>query len=362
MTTYPNLTNFVCPLPLRRYPQIVMGHGSGGLMMNELIEHLFLPAFEAQAGAGLGDAAVFDLNGPFLNGPMPQGGRLAFSTDSFVVSPPIFPGGDIGSLAVHGTVNDLAMMGARPIHLSAGFILEEGLPMDTLGQIVQSMAAAAGAAGVTINTGDTKVVERGHGDGLYINTSGLGIVPDGINPAPRRAQPGDLLLVNGTLGDHGIAIMSLREGLEFETQIVSDSAPLNGLVAGMLLACPDIHVLRDLTRGGLAAAANEIARASSVSLVIEEQIVPVQPAVQSACEILGFDPLYVANEGKLLAIVPPYAAESVLEAMRRHPLGLEATCIGQVTADHPGVVIGQTAIGSQRVIDLPAGELLPRIC
>ena len=358
MTVAPTLTGFVCPAPLRRYPQIVMGHGSGGQMMQELIEHLFAPAFgQAAQAAALSDAAVFALNGA-----AEPGCRLAFSTDSFVVSPPIFPGGDIGSLAVHGTVNDLAMMGARPLHLSAGFILEEGLPMETLGQIVESMAAAARAAGVMVNTGDTKVVERGHGDLLYINTSGLGLVPPGIDPRPERARPGDLLLVNGTLGDHGIAIMSLRAGLEFETQIVSDSAPLNDLVGTMLDVCPGVRVLRDLTRGGLAAAANEIARAAQVSLVIEEQAVPIQPAVQNACEILGLDPLHVANEGKLLAIVPPERAESVLAAMHDHPLGQEAALIGRVAAEHAGLVIGQTAIGSRRVIDLPPGELLPRIC
>ncbi|MBN1991406.1 MAG: hydrogenase expression/formation protein HypE [Anaerolineae bacterium] len=357
MTTI-NLTNFVCPLPLRRYPQIVMGHGSGGQMMNELIEHLFAPVF---AGAGqpvpLSDAAVLELPDILANG-----SRLAFSADSFVVSPAIFPGGDIGSLAVHGTVNDLAMMGAQPLYLSASFILEEGLSLETLGQIVQSMAAAAQIAGVRIVTGDTKVVERGHGDGLYINTNGVGILPPGINPTPGRVTPGDVLLVNGPLGDHGIAIMSLRAGLQFETQIVSDSAPLNGLAAEMLKACPDLHAMRDLTRGGLAAAANELARDANVGLEIEETAVPVQLAVAGACEMLGLDPLHVANEGKLLAIVPAGSAEVVLAAMHNHPLGQQAALIGRVTETHPGVVVGRTAIGGQRVIDLPAGELLPRIC
>jgi hydrogenase expression/formation protein HypE len=358
MTNQVNLTNFVCPIPLRRYPQIVMGHGSGGQMMNELIEHLFAPAFaDTDQPAPLSDAAVLGLPENF-----PHGSRLAFSADSFVVSPPIFPGGDIGSLAVHGTVNDLAMMGARPHYLSASFILEEGLPIDTLGQIVQSMAAAARTAGIRVVTGDTKVVERGHGDGLYINTNGVGIIPPGINPTPNRITPGDVLLVNGPLGDHGVAIMSLRAGLQFETEIVSDSAPLNGLVAEILAIYPHIHAMRDLTRGGLAAAANELARDAEVGLEIDEPAVPIQPAVASACEMLGLDPLHVANEGKLLAIVPPELGEGVLATMQNHPLGQQAAIIGQVTPTHPGVVVGLTSIGGQRVIDLPAGELLPRIC
>jgi hydrogenase expression/formation protein HypE len=323
-------------------------------MMHDLITHLFAPAFGQET---LGDAAVFSLNGALA-----EGGRLAFSTDSFVVKPLIFPGGDIGSLAVHGTVNDLAMMGARPLSLSAGFILEEGLLMETLGQVVQSMAAAARQANVSIITGDTKVVERGHGDGLYINTSGIGVVPAGVDPAPHRAQPGDLLIVNGPLGDHGMAIMSLRAGLQFESDIVSDSAALPGLVAAMLAACLDIHVLRDLTRGGLAAAANELAQAAGAGMVIEESAVPIRPVVASACEILGLDPLQVANEGKLLAVVPFEAAGRVVAAMQNHPLGRETAVIGQVTAENPGVVIGRTTIGSRRVIDFPVGELLPRIC
>lgn len=353
-----NFKGFVCPLPLRRYPHIVMGHGSGGQMMNELIQHLFVPAFAATAEpAALGDAAVLEVDSLLT-----PGARLAISADSFVVSPAIFPGGDIGSLAVHGTVNDLAMMGARPCYLSASFILEEGLPLERLGQIVTSMAQAACQAGVKVVTGDTKVVERGHGDGLYINTNGVGIIPAGVNPAPQRLAPGDLLLINGTLGDHGIAIMSLRAGLQFETEITSDSAALNGLVAGMLQSFPDIHAMRDLTRGGLAAAANELAQAAGVGLEIDEPAIPLQPAVESACEMLGLDPLQVANEGKLMAVVPAEAAEAVLAAMQNHPLGRQAAIIGRVVAAHPGVVVGRTAIGSQRVIDLPAGELLPRIC
>lgn len=358
MTNSVNLTNFVCPVPLRRYPQIVMGHGSGGQLMNELIEHLFAPAFADTDQPGiLSDAAVLDVPEALTNG-----NRLAFSADSFVVSPAVFPGGDIGSLAIHGTVNDLAMVGARPLYLSASFILEEGLPIDTLGQIVQSMAAAARSAGIRVVTGDTKVVEHGHGDGLYINTNGVGVIPSGVDPTPSRITPGDVLLVNGPLGDHGVAIMSRRAGLQFETEIVSDSAPLNGLVAGMLQACPDIHTMRDLTRGGLAAAANELARDAGVGFEIDEPAVPVQPAVASACEMLGLDPLHVANEGKLLAVIPTEAVEAVLTVMRDHPLGRPAAVIGQVTEAHSGVVVGRTSIGGKRVIDLPAGELLPRIC
>jgi hydrogenase expression/formation protein HypE len=253
-------------------------------------------------------------------------------------------------------------MGARPFFLSAGFILEEGLPVETLGRIVHSMAAAAREAGVKVVTGDTKVVERGHGDGLYINTSGIGLVPVGVNPSPEKAQFGDILIVNGTLGDHGVAIMSRRAGLEFETEIRSDSAALNELTAAILDVCPNVHTLRDLTRGGLAAAANELAKTAGVGMVIEETAVPVQAAVAGACEMLGLDPLFVANEGKLLAVVPPDLADGVLAAMRSHPLGREAAVIGCVTDKHPGIVVGRTAIGSQRVIDLPAGELLPRIC
>ncbi len=358
MTDTINITNFVCPVPLRRYPQIVMGHGSGGQMMNELIEHLFAPAFAGtETTEPLSDAAVLDLSDV-----LSDGSRLAFSADSFVVSPAVFPGGDIGSLAVHGTVNDLAMMGARPLYLSASFILEEGLPIDMLGQIVQSMADAAKKAGVRVVTGDTKVVERGHGDGLYINTTGVGVIESNINPTPSRITPGDVLIVNGPLGDHGVAIMSLRAGLQFETEIVSDSAALNGLVTDMLQACPDIHAMRDLTRGGLASATNELARDAKVGLEIDEPTVPVQPAVAGACEMLGLDPLQVANEGKLLAVVPANFADAVLSAMRNHPLGEQATIIGRVIESHPGTVVGRTAIGGQRVIDLPAGELLPRIC
>jgi hydrogenase expression/formation protein HypE len=288
--------------------------------------------------------------------------RLAFTTDSFVVSPLIFPGSDIGELAVNGTVNDLAMSGARPAYLSAGFILEEGLPMETLGQIATSVAQACRIAGAQLVAGDTKVVEKGHGDGLYINTSGIGLISPGINIAPNLARPGDVVLVSGTMGDHGIAIMSVREGLEFETVIESDSAPLNGLVEDMLAIAPDIHCLRDATRGGLAAVLNELATASDVGIAFNERQVPVRPEVQAACEMLGFDPLYVANEGKLVAVVPENDAEKLLEVMHSHPHGLNAAQIGRVVEEHPGLVLARTEIGGSRVVDLPAGELLPRIC
>ena len=348
--TVSGILSLSCPAPIRRYPQVVMGHGSGGLMMNELIEQIFVPAF-GMVGAP-GDGAVLEA----------PGGKLVYSTDSFVVRPLEFPGGDIGSLAVHGTVNDLVMMGARPLYLSAGFILEEGLEMELLRRVVASMGTAASKAGVCVVAGDTKVVERGHGDGLYINTSGIGVIEVECPPGPERARPGDRLLVSGTLGDHGVAILNARGELGLEADIESDSAALNGLVEAMQVACNDIHVLRDLTRGGLAAATNEIARASNVGLVLDETAIPVKAAVAGACEILGLDPFQVANEGKLLAIVSSDDVDAVLEAMRAHPLGKDAAIVGEVTEDHPGMVVGRTAIGGRRAIDMPAGELLPRIC
>ncbi len=352
-----NLSGWTCPVPLRNYPTVVMGHGSGGKMMADLIEHLFVPQLQNTLLDQMGDSTVLTL--PDEGGDSP---RLAFSTDSFVVSPLIFPGGDIGELAVNGTVNDLAMSGARPLFLSAGFILEEGLPMDMLGQITASFAEACRAADVQLVTGDTKVVNKGHGDGLYINTSGIGLLPAAVNIAAQNAQPGDAVLVSGTMGDHGMAIMSVREGLAFEAPIVSDTAPLNGLVEAMLAVAPDIHCLRDATRGGLAAVLNELAGASRVGIEFEADKVPVRAAVQAACEMLGLDPFYVANEGKLVAILPEAQAEAVLAAMRAHPYGQGAARIGKVVADHPGMVVARTGIGGSRVVDLPAGELLPRIC
>lgn len=348
----PIATTWACPLPLRDYPTIVIGHGGGGQLGNELVEHLFKPAFSNDVLNRMADSAVLTL----------PAGRIAYSTDSFVVRPLEFPGGSIGALAVNGTVNDLAMSGATPLYLSAGFILEEGLPMATLGRIVDDMARAAKEAGVRIVTGDTKVVERGHGDGCYINTSGIGMIPDGIDIAPQRAQVGDVVIVSGTIGDHGMAIMSVREGLEFDTTIVSDCAPLNTMVADILAVTPDVHVLRDPTRGGVASSLNEIAGAANVGIVIREAALPVLPQVASACEILGMDPLFVANEGKLLAIVPPQHADGVLAAMRAHPRGARAAIIGEVTAAHPGMLVARTAIGAQRVIAMQIGEQLPRIC
>jgi len=352
LSDQPSFSGFVCPLPLRDYPQIVLGHGSGGRLTADLIRHLFAPLFDNPALSALNDQAVLEINGA----------RLAFTTDSFVISPLFFPGGDIGSLAVHGTINDLAVSGAQPLYLSAGFILEEGLPMDDLGRIVTSMAEACRATGVQLVTGDTKVVNRGKGDGVFINTAGIGLVPPGVHIAADRARPGDVILVSGTIGDHGMAIMSVREGLNFETALVSDSAPLHTLVAAMLEVTPDIHCLRDATRGGVAAVLNELAGQSRVGFAIEEAAIPVQPAVMAACEMLGMDPLYVANEGKLVAVVPREHSEAVLEAMRRHPLGTQAAIIGEVVAEHPGLVVARTAIGGRRVVDLPLGEILPRIC
>ncbi len=353
MSEAPSFEGWACPLPLRDHPNVVLGHGGGGKLSAELVEHLFLPEVAPDADpTRLADAAVLAT----------PGGRLAVSTDSFVVRPLFFPGGSIGALAVHGTVNDVAMAGARPLYLTAGFIVEEGLSLETLAKVAQAMGRAAREAGVTLVAGDTKVVERGHGDGVYINTTGLGWIADGVDIRPDRARPGDVVLLSGDVGDHGMAVMSVREGLAFGTEIVSDSAPLNGLVAAMLAACQDVHVLRDPTRGGLAATLNEVARAAGVGIAIDERTVPVKPAVAAACDMLGLDPFYVANEGKLVAMVPPAAAEAVLAAMRAHPLGAGAAVIGSVTDKHPGLVVARTGIGGTRVVDTAVGEQLPRIC
>ena len=333
---------------------IRMAHGAGGKMMNDLIREVFAIPLDNAYLRQMADSAVV----PSAE----QNPRFAMSTDSFTVRPLIFPGGDIGSLAVHGTVNDVAMSGARPLWLTAGFILEEGLAMATLEHVVLSMAEAARQAGVQIVAGDTKVVEQGHGDGIYINTAGVGIVPDGVTIGPDRARPDDVVLLNGPVGDHGIAVLSKREGLTFETDLVSDSAALNGLVETLLAAAPHVHCLRDPTRGGLAAALNELAGTSEVGIEIEEVAVPVRPAVAAACEMMGFDPLTVANEGKMVVFVPPEEAAAALKAMRAHPLGSDAARIGVVTADHPGMVLARTGIGGRRVLDMPLGELLPRIC
>ena len=348
----PDLDGWTCPLPLQNYPTIVMGHGAGGKMMNDLIRHLFAAEFNNELLGQLADSTTFEL----------ESGRFAFTTDSFVVSPLFFPGGDIGELAVNGTVNDLAMSGAKPMYLSAGFILEEGLPMETLGRISASMARACKFAGVQVATGDTKVVNKGHGDGIYINTAGIGVVPREVNIGPANAKPGDVVIVSGTMGDHGIAIMSVREGLKFQTQIESDTAPLYGLVEAMLKITSDIHCLRDATRGGLAAVLNELSSASKVGIEFEELKVPVRPEVSAACEMLGLDPLFIANEGKLIAIVPEKYGQEILAVMRNHPLGKDSAIIGKVVSDHTGLIVARTSIGGSRIVDLPAGELLPRIC
>jgi hydrogenase expression/formation protein HypE len=349
----PDFSMWSCPLQLADYPTIVMGHGGGGKLGNELVEHLFLPAFRNPALENLGDAAILELGS----------GRLAMSTDSFVVQPLFFPGGSIGALAVNGTVNDLAVSGAEPKYLSASFILEEGFPLAQLAAIVSAMADAAAEAGVRIVTGDTKVVERGHGDGCYINTAGVGVLRQGINVGPNRAQVGDAVLVSGTIGDHGMAIMSVREGLEFESQIRSDCAALNGMIADVLEAVgPAVHTMRDPTRGGLASTLNEIATAANVGIDIDEAKVPVRSEVQSACELLGLDPVYVANEGKAVFFVAPDSADRALEVLRAHPLGRDAARIGVVTAQHPRMLVARTVMGSNRVIATQIGEQLPRIC
>src|SRR6478736_757807 len=343
---------WACPVPLRDSPTIVMGHGGGGAMSGELIEHLFLPAYGDAAAAELGDSAVL---------PAP-GGRLAFSTDSFVVKPMFFPGGTIGDLAVNGTVNDLAMSGARPLYLSTPFIVEEGTALADINRIATAIGPAAVAAGVRLVTGDTKVVDSGHGDGVFINTAGVGVIDDGVDIRPGRASVGDVVMISGQIGVHGVAIMSCREGLEFGTSIETDSAPLNGLVQAMIATGADIHVLRDPTRGGVAASLNEIAKASGVGVSLVERDLPIPDLVANACSLLGLDPLQVANEGKLIAIVGPDDADRVLAAMQDHEYGKEAAVIGRCVADHPGMVSARTALGGSRVVDLPIGEQLPRIC
>ncbi|MER6516898.1 hydrogenase expression/formation protein HypE [Streptomyces sp. NPDC001553] len=329
-----------------------MGHGGGGALSAELVQHLFAPAFGGEVLAQMGDAAAVTLGGA----------RLAFSTDSYVVRPLFFPGGDIGDLAVNGTVNDLAMAGARAAYLSCGFILEEGVEMSVVARVARSMGAAARAAGVEIATGDTKVVETGHGDGIYVNTAGIGLIPDGVDLRAQRVVPGDVVIVSGEIGLHGVAIMSVREGLEFGVDIESDCAALGGLVEAMLAVTSDLHVLRDPTRGGVAAALNEIAAASGTGVVLQEGKVPIPDPVANACAILGLDPLYVANEGKLVAFVPREHADAVLDAMRAHPLGRRAAVIGEAVESHPGLVVARTGLGGTRVVDLPLGEQLPRIC
>jgi hydrogenase expression/formation protein HypE len=331
--------------------KILLAHGSGGKIAHELVERSFVKAFDNPMLARLDDSAVADFSG-----------RLAFTTDSYVVQPLFFPGGDIGRLAVCGTVNDLSMSGARPLYLSLALIIEEGLLISELEQIVDSIVKAAREAGVVIATGDTKVVNRGSADRLFINTSGIGIIPDGVDISGSNAKPGDRVLLSGPVGDHGIAVLSQREGLSFSTKLESDCAPLNRLVGDMLNTSPDIHCLRDPTRGGLATTLNEIAQQSEVSIRIEEEAVPVREEVSAACEMLGLDPLYIANEGKLVAIVADDDAERVLSAMRKNPYGREASVIGEVKAERPGRVVMKTGIGSSRIVDMLVGDPLPRIC
>lgn len=342
-----------CPMPIRNYSTVQLAHGGGGRLMHDLIEQVFAPAFEGIQTKERHDSAVL----------VPPAGRLAFTTDSYVIRPLFFPGGDIGSLAVHGTVNDLAMSGARPLWIAVSFIIEEGLPMETLWRIVRSIRQAADVAGVQIVTGDTKVVDRGKGDGIFINTSGIGIIESSQEDiSPAAVKPGDVVLVNHDLGRHGIAIMAVREGLEFETAIESDSAPLNGTVAALLASRTSIHCMRDLTRGGLASTLNEIAESAGVGIEIEEAAIPVREDVRGACEILGFDPLYVANEGAFALFVPPEHADQALAILRAQSDGATAARIGTVTADSPGLVTMKSRIGARRIVDMLSGEQLPRIC
>lgn len=341
-----------CPVPIGDYERVVLGHGSGGRLSHELLARVILPALGRDPQHVLEDQAT-----------LPQiEGRVAITTDAFVIQPLFFPGGDIGSLAVHGTINDLAVGGARPLHITAALILEEGLPLSTLSRVIGSMRRACEESGVALVAGDTKVVERGKADGLYIATTGVGSVPDGLALSVARARPGDRVIVSGTLGDHGIAVLAQREGIELETELVSDSAPLAQLTARMLEACPELRCMRDPTRGGASSALNEIAAASRVGIVLDEARVPVRDAVTGACELLGFDPLYVANEGKLIAIVPAASAEHVVQAMQAHPLGRDAAIIGEVVADHAGTVVMRSRLGGKRIVAMLSGDQLPRIC
>lgn len=341
-----------CPVPILSHDTVQLAHGAGGKLSNEMIDKIFLPRFMNSTLEKMEDQAV-------LNNP---GGRIAFSTDTFVVDPIFFPGGDIGDLAINGTVNDIAMSGAEPKYLSVGFILEEGLPFETLHRIVLSMEKAAKIAGVQIVTGDTKVVNRGSCDKLFINTSGFGFVPDEVNISASRLRPGDKIILSGTVADHGMAVMTTREGLSFQSTVESDTAALNHLVRDMLAVSTNIHAMRDPTRGGLATSLNEFAMSSNVGIQLIDGTVPVHENVRGACEILGIDPLYVANEGKLVAIVPAEIADDMLTAMKQNPEGKEAAIIGEVTDTHPGIVALRTGLGANRIVDMPVGEQLPRIC
>ena len=341
-----------CPLPISIKNTIQLAHGGGGRLMQELIHDVFVRAFHNPILEALHDGATWPV----------EKGTLAFTTDSYVVRPLFFPGGDIGSLAVNGTINDLAMCGAKPLYLSAGFILEEGLSLDVLKRVVHSMAQAARAAGVPIVTGDTKVVDRGKGDGIFINTSGVGLVPNGVCVSPTLIQPGDAILVSGDLGSHGVAVLSVREGLTFTGNVESDTAPLHRIVADLIESGIDIHCLRDLTRGGLASVLNELATAAKVGMTVEEVAIPVSEPVRGACELLGLDPLYVANEGRFVAMVPERQAEAALAVMRRHEVAGQAAWIGTVMECPIPPVVLRTVVGTQRILDLLSGEQLPRIC
>jgi len=344
--------DIIRPMPVRRPDTIQLAHGSGGKLSAELIEQVFLPVFGNEVLDRLDDQAVLTL----------KGGRIAFTTDSYVVSPIFFPGGNIGDLAVNGTVNDLAMSGADPRYLSASFIIEEGFSVADLKKILAAMQEAAAIAGVTVVTGDTKVVNRGCCDSIFINTSGIGVLADGLEISGSNLQIGDKIIVSGTIGDHGMAVLTSRAGLSMQTEIVSDSAPLNGLVEAMLEVAPSIHALRDPTRGGVATTLNEFARSSKVGIEIDEHCMPVNPTVRGACEMLGIDPLFVANEGKLIAAVSAVDADELVNQMRRHEYGLQAAVIGEVVAEHAGLVALRTGLGVSRILDMPVGEQLPRIC
>lgn len=339
-------------MPIMEHDTIQLAHGSGGKLSADLISELFLPLFDNDILNRLEDQAIVQV----------PHGRLAFTTDSFVVDPIFFPGGNIGDLAINGTVNDICMSGAQPLCLSVGFIIEEGLAIRDLHRIISSMAEAAAQAEVTIVTGDTKVVDRGSCDKIFINTTGIGCVPENVTISASTIQPGDKIILSGTIADHGMAIMTSREDLSFETRITSDSAALNSLVACMLDASPAIRAMRDPTRGGVATTLNEFARSSQVGITLFAEQIPLLPEVRGACEILGIDPLYVANEGKLITIVPPAEADKILAAMQLHPLGRKAAVIGEAVSEHPGMVTMETGLGASRIVDMPVGEQLPRIC
>jgi hydrogenase expression/formation protein HypE len=345
-------TGLSCPLPISEYKRILLAHGGGGRLTNQLIKSIFLTVFNNSILSSLHDGAVFDIGST----------RIAYSTDSYVVNPIFFPGGNIGDLAVNGTVNDLAMCGADPLYLSVGFIIEEGLLIEDLVRVVEGIERAARRAGVSIVTGDTKVVDRGKGDKIYVNTSGIGIVFEGVDIKPQNVRVGDKIIISGKIAQHGISIMSVREGLEFGTTVESDTAPLNHLVKSILRVTKNIHMMRDPTRGGLASSLNEIAEAANVGIFIIERSIPIDEEVKSACELLGFDPLYVANEGKMIIVVPPSEVDIVLNIMHNHPLGRDAAVIGEVVDSHHGTVVMKTRIGGMRVVDMLTGEQLPRIC